>query len=86
MTMPRILLPVLAACAALLLTASSNAPIAAQTARAGVSNAVTGEGLPNPAFTAGWFTPLADTNHVQLIRIVAAGKSGRLGQLCFAAD
>ena len=49
MTMPRILLPVLAACAALLLTASSNAPVAAQTARAGVSNAVTGEGLPNPA-------------------------------------
>jgi polysaccharide export outer membrane protein len=24
---------------------------------------------------AGWFTPLADTNHVQLIRIVAGGKS-----------
>ena len=24
---------------------------------------------------AGWFTPLADTNHVQVIRIVAGGKS-----------
>ena len=55
MSMPRVLLPALGVCAALVLTACNSAgngannPAAASAARTSLGNPITGEGLPNPA-------------------------------------